>query len=49
VSVRTAPGAQCSIAYITPAGTASTAQGLVPMVANSSGMVSWTWAIGSGL
>ena len=46
VAVRTTPGASCSISYRTPAGTSSTAQGLEAKVADSTGMVSWTWNIG---
>jgi hypothetical protein len=46
VSVQTTPGASCSISYRTPAGTPSTAQGLTPRVADSSGVVTWTWDIG---
>jgi hypothetical protein len=46
VTVSTAPGAQCSLDYQTPAGTSSTAQGLGPKSADATGMVSWTWLIG---
>jgi hypothetical protein len=40
------PGATCSIVYTTPAGTASTAQGLGTRTADANGAVSWTWSIG---
>jgi hypothetical protein len=46
VVASTTPGASCSISYTTPAGTNSTAQGLSPKTADSSGTVSWTWSIG---
>ena len=42
------PPAQCSIAYRTPAGTMSQAEGLGPSIADASGRVEWTWAIGTG-
>jgi micrococcal nuclease len=47
VVARTSPSAQCSISYRTPAGTPSTAQGLIPKTADSTGQVSWSWVIGS--
>lgn len=47
VTVQTAPGATCSIQYITPAGTNSTARGLETRTATTSGQVSWSWVIGS--
>ena len=47
VSVQTTPGASCSIAYRTPAGTKSTAAGLGAKTADSTGAVSWSWKIGS--
>lgn len=47
VEVLTAPGATCSIGYVTPAGTQSQAQGLVVRTADGSGYVSWSWSIGS--
>jgi len=46
VSAKAPPGANCTITYTTPAGTPSTAQGLVPKTADSAGNVSWTWSIG---
>jgi hypothetical protein len=46
IAVQTAPGASCSISYRTPAGTRSTAQGLEPKLADSSGTVMWSWSIG---
>jgi hypothetical protein len=47
VAVQTAPNASCSIKYITPRGTDSTAQGLIPKTADASGRVSWSWVIGT--
>jgi hypothetical protein len=47
VTVRTAPGAQCSIAYTTPAGTTSTTQGLTPKAAGSDGSATWSRVIGA--
>jgi len=47
-TVRAGPNAQCSLSYTTPAGTASTAQGLGSQTANASGTVTWTWTIGPG-
>jgi hypothetical protein len=45
-TVKTTPGASYSISYHTPAGTASTAQGLTSRSADTNGMVSWSWNIG---
>lgn len=45
--VRAPPGATCSISYTTPAGTRSTARGLIPKTASANGQVSWNWVIGS--
>jgi len=47
VTVQTAPGASCSIVYVTPRGTVSVAQGLSPKTADASGRVSWAWLIGT--
>lgn len=47
VSVQTAPFASCTIEYITPAGTRSVAQGLVPRTADAQGRASWSWVIGT--
>ena len=38
---------RCDIEYISPAGTASNARGLVPRTANAQGNIDWTWTIGS--
>jgi hypothetical protein len=46
ITAYTAAGASCSIAYRTPAGTISTAQGLTPRTADSNGLVTWSWSIG---
>jgi hypothetical protein len=42
-----APDTECTIEYVTPAGTASDARGLVPRTTDARGNVSWTWTIGS--
>jgi hypothetical protein len=47
VSVQTTPGAACSIVYVTPAGSTSTAQGLGSKYADANGQVYWSWKIGS--
>ncbi|MFN8533914.1 MAG: hypothetical protein U0556_10230 [Dehalococcoidia bacterium] len=47
VSAGTEPFAFCEIAYVTPAGTPSTARGLYPKRADRDGLVSWVWTIGS--
>jgi micrococcal nuclease len=47
VSVQAPAGATCSIAYRTPAGTASTAAGLGEQTVPSTGVVTWTFMIGS--
>jgi hypothetical protein len=44
-TVQAAPGAHCTLAYTTPSGTASTASGLGPKTADSSGSASWMWKI----
>ncbi len=46
VTVKAAPGSMCSIAYTTPSGTSSKAQGMGTKTADASGSVSWTWDIG---
>jgi len=46
VTVQAAASARCSIRYITPLGTNSTAAGLVSQTADASGSASWTWLIG---
>jgi hypothetical protein len=48
VTVQAAPGALCSIAYVTPAGTRSVAEGLVARRADGGGRVAWAWLIGAG-
>jgi len=45
LTAKTQPNASCSLAYTTPAGTASTAQGLGAKAADGAGNVSWTWLI----
>jgi hypothetical protein len=46
VDARAPPGVTCGIAYQTPAGTVSNAQGLSPRAADANGNVTWTWEIG---
>jgi hypothetical protein len=49
VTVQADPGATCSVQYVTPAGTKSTAQGQganVSKTVGPDGSASWTWAIG---
>jgi len=46
VSVQTSPGASCTIAYVTPSGTTSRAQGLGPQIADADGVITWSWDIG---
>ena len=45
-AIQTLGGAACSIGYVTPAGTRSTAQGLITKTAGADGTVSWSWNIG---
>lgn len=47
INVETAPGAECSIRYVTPHGTISRAKGLDNQIADSDGKLTWTWNIGS--
>jgi hypothetical protein len=47
VTIRTTPNTNCSINYVTPLGTASRAQGLIPTKADANGNASWTWLIGT--
>lgn len=47
VSVRTSPGAICSIMYTTPSGTISISRDLAGKTADGAGNVSWSWTIGS--
>jgi hypothetical protein len=49
VTVQTAPGATCSVQYVTAAGTRSTAQGQGSRASKTTGQdgsASWSWAIG---
>lgn len=46
ISVKTTPGADCSISVIYKSGPSSAA-GLGPQVANQNGDVSWSWKVGS--
>ena len=47
-TVQTSAGASCSITYVTPAGTTSTAQGLGSKSADGDGIASWSWRISGG-
>jgi hypothetical protein len=46
LSVRTAPGAECTITVTYKSGP-SRARGLVPNTAGDDGIVSWTWIVGT--
>lgn len=46
-TVRTRPGARCTIEYLTPRGTRSTANGLVEQSSDANGVARWIWVIGS--
>jgi hypothetical protein len=46
VSIKTTPGEDCTLAYETPKGTLSTAQGLGTKTADGNGVCSWQWQIG---
>jgi len=47
VTVQAAPGAGCSIGFITPEGTRSAAAGLGPQTVGGAGTVTWSFVIGS--
>ena len=47
VTAKAPANTPCTIAYFTPAGTRSTAQGLQPRSTDADGVVSWSWVIGS--
>lgn len=47
VSVKTAPGASCSITVRYASGNNSTASGLAPKTADASGSVTWMWKVGA--
>jgi len=46
VTVQVTPGSTCSLAYITPGGTPSTAAGLGARSAATSGLITWSFLIG---
>ena len=48
VIIRTEPGLNCLINYITPAGNDSEAEGLDIKTADSNGICKWKWNIGPG-
>lgn len=48
VMARAAPSTQCSIRYVTPAGTVSSAVGLEAKTVDANGIATWTWTIGPG-
>ncbi len=45
--VQTAAGAACSLSYVTPHGTRSSAKGLGATTAGADGVCTWAWSIGS--
>ncbi len=45
VSVQTAPGAMCTLVYVTPSGSISTAQGVGSKYADANGQAYWSWKI----
>jgi hypothetical protein len=45
LTVQAPVGASCSITYVTPAGMAGSATGLMAQNVGSSGMLTWTWLI----
>ncbi len=47
LTIKTTPGAECFLSYITPAGTTSTTQGLGKRTATADGICGWTWSIRS--
>lgn len=47
LAIKTLPGQQCHITYITPLGNLSDAQDLVSQTSDASGVCSWTWTIGN--
>jgi hypothetical protein len=47
IVVQTVPAAACTLAYVTPSGTRSTARGVGPATADTTGRASWSWMIGS--
>lgn len=46
LTVAVAPGTACSIAYSTPSGTVSEAEGLIDATAGADGQITWRWIIG---
>lgn len=47
LTIKTAPGQRCLIAYYTPLGNLSDAQDLISQDSDASGICSWTWIIGT--
>jgi hypothetical protein len=47
LTAQTAPSASCSLSYVTPGGTISSAQGLGAATANAAGVVTWSWTVGA--
>jgi hypothetical protein len=45
IGVQTNPGASCSIIFVPPHGTTSTADGLAAKVADATGKVAWSWVV----
>ena len=46
ITIKTLPGYECEITYITSPDHVSVAQGLDPVTADQDGYCSWTWNIG---
>lgn len=47
VVIKTTPGAKCMLKYKTPLGRVSKAKGLGKTIADTNGMCSWSWFIGT--
>ena len=47
-TMRTAPGAACTITYVHPSGKTSALKALAPQNAGPDGVASWTWSIDPG-
>jgi hypothetical protein len=45
LTAQTAPGARCTLAYTSPAGTVTSVPGIGPATANAAGVVTWSWTI----
>lgn len=45
LTIQVKPGDECFLAYTTPVGTLSKAQGLGKRIANADGICGWTWSV----